>query len=134
MGAAAAVLAPVPGRLVERPLAELSLDRVTDGVEVDAEGPQRRGVIVAQWGRRGRRGDAEALAHGNRRDPVGREDVMDPAAVLREREEEVDRAHLVDAEPVAEVLGRDHDGARVSGEAFEHGSTSGRACGGRSAS
>ena len=38
------------GRLVERPLAELSLDGVTDGVEVDAEGPERRSVVLAQWG------------------------------------------------------------------------------------
>ena len=132
-GGMAGVLSLVLGRFVERALAELALDGRTDGVEVDAEGPQGRGVVLAQRDRRCGRRDAEARGDGIRRDAVGGEEAMDPAALLGEGEEEVDRAHLVGAEPVAEVLGRDHDGAGVSGEAFEHGSTSGRACDGRSA-
>jgi hypothetical protein len=50
-----------------------------------------------------------------------REEIADSAGLLGEREEEVHRPDLVGAQAMAEVLGRDDDGARVSGEAFEHG-------------
>ena len=132
--AAAAVAVTSCGGPSSAPSPNCSLDGVPDGVEVDAERAQRRGVVLAERGRRGRgRGTPRHSATASVGDSVGGEQVAGPAALLGEREEEVDRAHLVGAEAVAEVLGRDDDGAGVSREAFEHGSTSGRACGGRSA-
>ncbi|GAA5035056.1 hypothetical protein GCM10023258_36540 [Terrabacter aeriphilus] len=39
-----------PRQFVERALAELPFDGAADGVEVDAEGAQRGGVVLAERG------------------------------------------------------------------------------------
>ena len=121
------------GGPVEGTLAELAVDGLADGVEVDAERAQRRRVVVTErHRRRGPRGTQRG-AHGILGDAVGGEQVASTVALLGEGQEQVDRAHLVGVEARAQVDAGDDDGAGVTREAFEHGSTSGRACGGRSA-